>query len=86
MDKKEDASKRDNPRISIGWMNEWMNELMQLHSIAVKMFLNLALKVNIGSELIAIANFTILFIFIQCVCEWILMNEDENSSEANVNS
>ena len=50
MDKKEDASKRDNPRISMGWMNEWMNELMQLHSITVRMLLSLALKVNIGSE------------------------------------
>ena len=54
MDKKEDASKRDNPRISMGWMNEWMNELMQLHSITVRMFLSLALKVNIGSELITL--------------------------------
>ena len=54
MDKKEDASKRDNPRISIGWMNEWMNELMQLHSIAVRMFLNFSLKVNIGPELITL--------------------------------
>ena len=31
-----------------------MNELMQLHSIAVRMFLNLSLKVNIGPELITL--------------------------------